>query len=98
MSVPGGTTPLQQPDNETQTITNQLKNEILQQAGVEANVFELVGYKSQVVAGTNFFLKIKISDDQAIHARVFRPLPHTGEGPSVAGVKVVGLNEELNYF
>ena len=36
---------------------------------------------SQVVAGTNFLMKIQVSEaaDGFIHAKIFRPLPHTRE-------------------
>lgn len=43
--------------------------------------FEVISYLSQVVAGTNFLMKIQVSDeaDGYIHVKIFRPLPYTGE-------------------
>ena len=42
--------------------------------------FEVVGFTSQVVAGTIFQVKIRIADNETgfIHAKIMRPLPHTG--------------------
>jgi hypothetical protein len=42
--------------------------------------FEVVGYTSQVVAGTIFQVKIRIAEGDTgfIHAKILRPLPHTG--------------------
>ena len=39
---------------------------------------KLLSYKTQVVAGTNYFMKVSVKD-KVFHARVFRPLPHTNE-------------------
>eukprot|EP01129_Flabellula_baltica_P007195 TRINITY_DN276_c0_g1_i2.p1 TRINITY_DN276_c0_g1~~TRINITY_DN276_c0_g1_i2.p1 ORF type:complete len:100 (+),score=26.28 TRINITY_DN276_c0_g1_i2:104-403(+) len=94
----GGTTPVQQPTDEVIALANQLQGEIKAQAGIEFDVFEVLGFQSQVVAGTNFFLDIKVNDNQRVHARVFRPLPHTGAGPEVVRTKLVDNNEELSYF
>ena len=37
----------------------------------------------QVVAGTNYFVKVKISAASCVHLRIYKPLPHTGEHPHV---------------
>ena len=49
-----------------------------------------VSFSSQVVAGTNFFVKVKIDDTPTghMHLRIFRPLPHTGNPASIGGVQV----------
>ena len=45
--------------------------------------FEAVSYTTQVVAGTNWNAKIRVSPDATIQVRVFEPLPHTGAAPEV---------------
>jgi len=42
-------------------------------------MFKVINYKSQVVAGTNFLMKVQVSEaaDGFIHIKIFRPLPHT---------------------
>merc|ERR1719408_198916 len=43
---------------------------------------------TQVVAGTNYFVKCKVNGDTFFQVRIFEPLPHTGEPPQVHGVAV----------
>lgn len=59
----------------------------------------MVSYKSQVVAGTNYFAKVDIGDGKFVHLRVFKPLPHTGAGPEL--VKFLldkSADEAVEYF
>lgn len=61
--------------------------------------FKPLHYKTQVVAGTNYFVSLKITADKAIAVRFFRPLPHTGQGLQVVSVKEMGdINDEVQYF
>jgi len=62
------------------------------------STFEAKEFKSQVVAGTNFFVKVQVSETQFAHVRIYRALSHTGAAPSVAAVKLVDANEPLDYF
>ena len=39
----------------------------------------VVSFKSQVVAGTNFFVKVNADDKTHLHLRIFRPLPFQGK-------------------
>jgi len=41
--------------------------------------FEPVRYRTQVVAGTNYFCKVHIGNDVHAHVRIYEPLP--GQGP-----------------
>ena len=52
--------------------------------GTNHETFEITGYTTQVVAGLNYQLKIHVGDNQYIHAKVYKPLPHTGNPPSVS--------------
>jgi cystatin-A/B len=39
--------------------------------------FTPIACKTQVVAGTNFLIKVQVDNDEYIHVKIFRPLPHT---------------------
>eukprot|EP00898_Chlorokybus_atmophyticus_P005361 jgi/Chlat1/5826/Chrsp4S06361 len=46
-----------------------------------------VSYKKQVVAGTNYMVKVETGDDKFAHVTIFEPLPHTGEAPKLTKVE-----------
>lgn len=41
--------------------------------------YDVVGFSTQVVAGTNYWIKVQTGADAFTHLKVFVPLPHTGE-------------------
>jgi cystatin-A/B len=64
---------------EVAAIAASVRSQIEHQAGTAFAAFEPHSYKSQVVAGMNYVIKIAVGSDEYIHARVFKPLPHTGQ-------------------
>jgi len=72
---------------EIQTMCDQLRPDIEAKAGKKFNHFNAHSYSSQVVAGTNYFVKINVGDNEFVHARIHKPLPHTGQPPSVHSVQ-----------
>ena len=72
-----------------------LKAEILEKAGIaeEHAKFEPTDVMTQVVAGTNFFVKIEIDGDQSVHARIFR-----GFGGDVELANAKQCNDAIAFF
>ncbi|VDL98602.1 unnamed protein product [Schistocephalus solidus] len=67
--------------------------------GRSPQTVEIVEVRTQVVAGTNYFLKVTHSDGKVCHVRVFKALPCNGGNIEI--VKVVeksGLGDPLEYF
>lgn len=61
---------------------------------------EAVEVMKQVVAGTNYFVKVKIhGGSQHAFLRIFVPLPHAGSEPELVACKL-GMSESdaLEYF
>mmetsp|Transcript_84916 Transcript_84916/g.193662 ORF Transcript_84916/g.193662 Transcript_84916/m.193662 type:complete len:103 (-) Transcript_84916:42-350(-) len=102
--MPGGTGPAQAATEEVQKLVDSIRDEAQtksQAAGRNGifGRFEAKNFKTQVVAGTNYFVEVMVSDTEAIHVRLFQPLPHTGESASVAGVKVgMTPGAEIDFF
>ena len=44
--------------------------------GHPVSVYEVLEAHSQVVAGTNYKLKVRVSDTECVHLKVYVPLPH----------------------
>ena len=109
----GGTTEMKSPDDESNQMLTTVKDQFHEKAGTSGEglnhgtlpdlikiiLVELLGYKTQIVAGTNYFMKIAVGD-KVIHARVFQPLPHTGESAQVHSIedKNHSPESELSYF
>ena len=88
MMMPGGFGANKQPDEETTAFFNSVRPAVEQQTGQSFSDWQIVHYQSQVVAGTNFWVKIAVGagDKDFIHVKIFRPLPHTGDPAEVKEV------------
>ncbi|XP_056416205.1 cystatin-A1-like [Hyla sarda] len=86
-------------DPEIQAACDSIKSEFLKQSGVNAAEFKAMKYKSQVVAGTNYFVRVWLGGDQFCHVKIYKPLPHTGEKPSLAGFHLGSTERDpITYF
>lgn len=99
MAMCGGTGELKQADKEVQQICDQVKEEAEKKAGSKFPEFVAVSYKTQVVAGTNYFIKVNVGDGNFIHLRVYKKLPHAGSTLELSALKT-GMKEDsaLEYF
>eukprot|EP00413_Alexandrium_margalefii_P022556 CAMPEP_0204569024 /NCGR_PEP_ID=MMETSP0661-20131031/37512_1 /ASSEMBLY_ACC=CAM_ASM_000606 /TAXON_ID=109239 /ORGANISM="Alexandrium margalefi, Strain AMGDE01CS-322" /LENGTH=98 /DNA_ID=CAMNT_0051577087 /DNA_START=29 /DNA_END=325 /DNA_ORIENTATION=- len=71
---------------EVQALCDKVKAEIEGKAGATYSTFTATSYATQVVSGTNYFVKIDVGG-AFIHARIYQGLPHTGPTVSVAAVQ-----------
>ena len=61
-------------DDEVKALALEMKPKVEQALGATYGTFEAVKYTSQVVAGTNYKIKVKVGDEQYVHIKVFVPL------------------------
>jgi len=82
----GGHSSAKVADADIQELVDQVRENVQNQLGRTFTTYEAVSYRSQVVAGTNFTVKVK-TDTDYVHVRIFRPLPGRGdlEVSSVSG-------------
>jgi len=76
------------------------RSEIVAKLGSEPEQFLATHFKTQVVAGTNYFVRIHIGQDKHIHVRIYK---HFSGSVQLHGVKHhdvggVGAGEALEYF
>jgi glutaredoxin len=47
--------------------------------------FKIINYKTQLVAGLNYFVKIQVNriNQRCVHVRIYKPLPHTKKQPEL---------------
>ncbi|KAM4702407.1 cystatin-A-like [Discoglossus pictus] len=73
---------------EVQEICDKVKEEFFQKSGKNCTVYEAIEYKTQCVAGTNFFVKVRLGGQEFAHLRIFKCLPHAGETLTLSSYQV----------
>ncbi|NWS48132.1 CYTB protein, partial [Probosciger aterrimus] len=62
-------------------------------------IFKAIVYKTQVVAGINYFIKVQVSNTDYAHLKVFQSLPQENQGPSLIGFQTGKTRDDpLTYF
>mmetsp|Transcript_10231 Transcript_10231/g.15436 ORF Transcript_10231/g.15436 Transcript_10231/m.15436 type:complete len:94 (-) Transcript_10231:114-395(-) len=82
----GGYGDIKAPDEEVTQLIAQVKEEAEQKAGFLFEDVQIVGYKTQVVAGLNYRIKLAVNNG-FVHVMVHRPLPHTQQPPRIMSVE-----------
>ncbi|XP_003419083.1 cystatin-B [Loxodonta africana] len=84
---------------ETQEIADKVKAQLEEKENKKFPVFKAVEFKSQVVAGTNYFIKVHVGNDNFVHLRVFQSLPHEDKPPALTSYQTnKAKHDELTYF
>uniref|UniRef100_M3Y094 Cystatin A n=5 Tax=Mustelidae TaxID=9655 RepID=M3Y094_MUSPF len=73
--IPGGLTEAKPATPEIQEIANEVKPQLEEKTNETYEEFEAVEYKTQVVAGINYYIKVRVGDNSYIHMKVFKGLP-----------------------
>ncbi|CAG5106441.1 Oidioi.mRNA.OKI2018_I69.chr1.g2845.t1.cds [Oikopleura dioica] len=95
----GGPSDVKPVDDEVKAILEAVKADLAAKTGVEGD-FVIHGYRTQTVAGTNFFIKCSAAG-KFVHARVFKPLPHTNQPATLHSVQhgqSITESSSLEYF
>ena len=66
-------------DNNVQALVDSHKSDVESKLNEKFDTFEAVSYKTQVVAGTNYLVKVKVGDNKYVHIKIWKRLPHEGE-------------------
>jgi len=91
----GAHSPLRHANEEELAMIEGLRSEV--EARTEGySEWSVLGLTTQVVAGTNFWVKIQ-TDRGIIHVKIFRPLPHTGNPCHVTEVNI-GQTVDSPFF
>ena len=73
----GGFGQEQNADDSVKKIATEMKATTETKLNKKFSTFEAVSFKSQVVAGTNYAIKVK-TDSEYVHIKVYQSLPHMG--------------------
>ena len=75
MMMCGGFGNAKDADDKVKALALEMKPQVEKALGETYSTFEAVKYVTQVVAGTNYKIKVKVGDDKYVHIEVFVPLP-----------------------
>ncbi|XP_074013795.1 cystatin-A-like [Numenius arquata] len=97
--MPGGLSDTQPATPEVQQIANEVKPQLESRENRTYGIFNAIVYRSQVVAGINYFIKVQVCDTDYVHLRVFQALPHENQGPSLVSFQTGKTRDDpLDYF
>ncbi|XP_020568164.1 cystatin-B [Oryzias latipes] len=78
MPLCGGLTETRKADEEIQKICNQVKDRAEGMAGKKFNSFVAISYKTQVMAGISYSIKVHVGGDKYVHVQVWHKRPWNG--------------------
>ncbi|XP_036598948.1 leukocyte cysteine proteinase inhibitor 1-like [Trichosurus vulpecula] len=84
---------------EIQKIVDEIKPQLEKKTNEKYDCFETVNYRSQVVAGSVYYVKVHTGCNQYVHLKIYEPLPHTNEPIELSDYQTGKTKEdEVNYF
>eukprot|EP01132_Coremiostelium_polycephalum_P000629 gene629-780_t len=93
--VVGGLSQTHKADPAIKNLVNIVKKNVEEKLGRSYNKFEPISYRMQVVAGTNYFVKVQ-TDDQVIHTKIFVSLDQETKLTSLEENK--SMSDDISYF
>ncbi|XP_052454530.1 cystatin-B [Carassius gibelio] len=95
----GGPSVVKQATAEVQKICDEVKHHAEEKTGKKFAVFIAKSFTVQVVAGTNYFIKVNVGRDEFVHLKVHKPLPHAGEKLQLHGIQTSkSQHDPIEYF
>ncbi|KAL5011070.1 hypothetical protein ScPMuIL_013375 [Solemya velum] len=96
--MPGGLTGEKPANSDVQQITDGVRSEVEAKVGRKFEEYEAVRFRTQVVAGVNYFVKMRVATTDYIHTRIYVPLP--GQGGSTLTSVQTGKTEQdpIEFF
>ncbi|XP_032535333.1 cystatin-A-like [Chiroxiphia lanceolata] len=97
--IAGGLSPPDLPTQEVQDITNQVKLQFRVRVNGSYDIFRAILYRTQVVAGTMYFIKVQVNGVEYVHLKVFVGLPAENVYPVLVNFQTGKTrNDPLDYF
>lgn len=96
MPVCGGIGEVKPADAEANVIAEKVKEEIEGKCGRQFEEFNAVSYKTQLVNGINYFIKVHVGGGDHIHVRAHKAFQ--GEISLHSYQESKSLEDELKYF
>ncbi|XP_021529657.2 cystatin-A [Aotus nancymaae] len=97
--IPGGLSEAKPATPEVQEIVDKVKPQLEEKTNEKYEELQAVEYKTQVVAGTNYYIKVRAGDNRYMHLKVFESLPGQNEDLVLSGYQTdKSKDDELTGF
>lgn len=73
--IAGGLTEAKEATPEIQEIADAFKKQLEEIAGKNYTIFKALKYKTQVVAGVNYYISVQTGTDDIVFLKIFKALP-----------------------
>ncbi|XP_074157477.1 cystatin-A [Sminthopsis crassicaudata] len=95
----GGLSEARSPTPEIQELVDEVKPTFEAKNNEKYEEFKAVSYKSQVVAGIIYYVKVHLGKDEYAHLKIFRPLPQTKDPVELMDYQMGKTkDDEVTYF
>ncbi|ESO11041.1 hypothetical protein HELRODRAFT_167561 [Helobdella robusta] len=99
MPLCGGTSDVKPAGADVQAVVDKVRHHVENKMNKNFKEFTAIHFSSQVVAGTNYFVKVHGGDEEYLHLRIFVPLPCHGTEPELHGVEYPkAMSDKIEYF
>uniref|UniRef100_A0A8C6GG22 Cystatin domain-containing protein n=1 Tax=Mus spicilegus TaxID=10103 RepID=A0A8C6GG22_MUSSI len=96
--IPGGLTEARPATAEVQEIADRVKAQLEEETNEKYEIFKAVEYKTQVVAGVNYFIKMDVGGGSFTHIKVFKDLSGKNNLELTGYQTNKTEDDELTYF
>eukprot|EP00291_Cryptomonas_curvata_P022082 CAMPEP_0172166460 /NCGR_PEP_ID=MMETSP1050-20130122/8992_1 /TAXON_ID=233186 /ORGANISM="Cryptomonas curvata, Strain CCAP979/52" /LENGTH=108 /DNA_ID=CAMNT_0012837069 /DNA_START=8 /DNA_END=334 /DNA_ORIENTATION=+ len=102
----GGLSAAEEVNEELKALACSFQSAIEKERKVEYDAFMPLSFCTQVVAGTNYFVKVSTlicggtrpNVNTILLLKLYKPLPHTGESTQLVGIKEIGSDDAIHTF
>ena len=94
----GGTGEEREVTVEVEQLLEAVRPDIVAVLGISPPVLQATHFKTQVVAGTNYFVRVCVGSEKHVHVRIFKHFSGSVELQGVQHKDGVGAGEPLLYF
>lgn len=98
--IPGSLSETKAATSEQPTLVDMFKAEVENGTGVSYEEFKALKYSTQVVAGVNCYVSVKVDStkDDVLFLRIFKPLPGAGDAKLIGYLAGKTSSDELVIF